>query len=323
MSPSPNGRCAVVRLSTGAALLAVALLTGACTSAITPLPESRPAPVVVPEAPTAAVVPRRLLIDRALPSAQYAVRVVSALRVDSQGAPLQEEVRAEGTVTVQGTRAPSATSPTLGALRADGQVEGFRVTATSRIRDARASALPGTTPPPLPDVPIATSFEAVFDSVLARVAPVPPLANECDQPSVAAAALAREVLIRLPDAIAPGLTWQDSVRVFTCRGGVPITLHLASETRVTDIARDGRRATLERTVRSSAEGQLALGWRTVGLRGRGDARYTLTLRLPEGTVDRVDGTGEMRFEASDSARPSARDTRVVQRTTYEARRITP
>lgn len=323
MTPSPRGRRAVVRWCTGVALLAVALLPGACTPAVTPLPESRPAPVVAPETPPPAVAPRRFSIDRTLPSAQYAVRVVSALRADSQGAPLEEEVRAEGTVTVRGTRARSATSPTLDALRAEGRVDGFRLTASARVRDARGSALPGTTPPALPDAPIVTAFEAVFDSVLARVAPVPPLANECDQPSVAAAALAREVLLRLPEAITPGLAWQDSVRVFTCRGGVPITLHLVSETRVTEIARDGRRATLERSVRSTAEGELALGWRTVGLRGRGDARYTVTLDLPEGTVNRVDGTGEMRFEASDSARPSARDTRVLQRTTYEARRITP
>lgn len=255
---------------------------------------------------------------------RYEVRLRTTLRLDSLGTPVEEQMSSEGTIALQGQRGPSATSPSLQALRANGRVESYRLSSSPRVRAARASALPGASASlPASEGVVSTMFEAVFDSVLARVTPTPALANECDQPAAAAVGLARELLLRLPEALSEGQRWQDTARVFSCRNGVPITLQLVHDTRVTALSSDGRQATLERTVETRADGRLALGWRTVSVQGTGSARYTITLRVPEGVVDRVAGGGEMRFDASDSARPSARVTRVDQRTQYEARRLPP
>lgn len=264
------------------------------------------------------------MIARDLPMARYEVRLRTTLRLDSLGTPVEEQMSSEGTITLQGRRGPSATSPTLQALQASGRIEGYRLSASPRVRDARTSALPGASAslPPTEGV-VSSAFEAVFDSVLARITPSPALANECDHPAAAAVGLARELLLRLPETLTEGERWQDSARVFSCRNGVPITLQLAHDTRVTALSADWRQATLERTVQTRADGRLALGWRTVSVQGSGRARYTITLRVPDGVVERVEGAGEMRFDASDSARPSARDTRVDQRTQYDARRVSP
>jgi hypothetical protein len=305
-------------------VLVLAVTLGACAPGVAPLPAPTPAPGR-DSAPTVVVPPdRRVLIARELPMARYEVRLRTTLRLDSLGTPVEEQMSSEGTISFQGRRGPSAASPSLQALQATGRVEGYRVSTSTRVRDARTSALPGAAASlPASGEPVSAAFEAVFDSVLARITPTPALANECDHPAAAAVSVARELLLRLPETLSNGQQWQDSARVFTCRNGVPITVQLVHATRVTALSADGRQATLERTVQTRADGRLALGWRTVSLQGSGNARYTITLRVPDGVVERVEGTGEMRFDASDSARPSARVTRVDQRTQYEARRLSP
>jgi hypothetical protein len=315
-----------------AALGLSAVLAGACAPAVAPLPAPAPAPRDPPSVPAPSRVDRRIAIAPQLPAARYRVAVRTVLQSEEPaaagrpgGTSAEEVVLAEATITLRGERSWSAAvGPDPwppGALRASGRVDGFRLTASPRVQAARPGAL--ATPAPAADSLPAVTFDAVLDSVLARIAPTPALVNECDQPSVAAAGLARELLVRLPETIETGAAWRDSARVFTCRGGVPITLYLANETRVVSIAADGRSVTLRRTVRTRVEGQLVLAWRTITLRGSGEATSTLALRLPDGTADQVTGTGVLRFEARDSARPTARETLIVQRTQYEAARLAP
>lgn len=297
---------------------------GACAPGVAPLPTPVPEPVREPVPTVAPPAVRRVVVGRVLPPTRYEVRLRTTLRVDSLGTPVEEQMSSEGTIALQGRRAPATAPSSLDAVQASGRIEGYRLITSSRVREARTSALPGAAASlPASEGPVTTAFEAVFDSVLARVTPTPAPANECDHPAVAAVGLARELLLRLPEALTEGQRWQDSARVFSCRNGVPITLVLRHDTRVIALSADGRQATLERTVQMRADGRLALGWRSVSLQGAGNARYTITLHVPDGVVERVEGGGEMRFDASDSARPSARVTRVDQRTQYEARRLSP
>ena len=310
--------------------VSVCLLAMACAPSVAPLPPPTTGPAPAPVEPTLGAMPRAVRIASAIPESRYTVRVVTALEVDSIGRGdsvphlLYDTVSTVGVVALSGARA-SLTQPSQpGLLRASGTVSGVRIRTSARIREARTSALPGVAPVALsPEEELTVAFSAVFDTALARLTPTPPLANECDQPAVAAAELARDLLLRLPETLTPGAQWADSARVFACRAGVPITMQLVQTTRVDRLAEDGRTATLVRTVTMRADGRLTLGWRTVSLQGTGASQSTLTLRLPDGTVDLVTGTGESRFEASDSARPTAQRTRIVQRTTVEARRLTP
>lgn len=311
-------------------VVAACVLAVACAPAVVPLPPpaTGPAPAPVDAAPGARA--REVRVSSTLPASRYTVRVVTALEVDSIGRGdsvphiIHDTVSSVGVVTLAGARASLAEASQPGVLRASGTVSDVRIRSSARIRAARISALPGVAPAALsPDDDLVVNFSAVFDTTLARLTPIPPLANECDQPAVAAADLARELLLRLPETLMAGAQWSDSARVFTCRAGVPITLQLTHTTRVDRLSDDGRSATLTRTAAMRAEGRFTLGWRTVSIQGTGASQSTLTLRLPDGLVDVVTGSGESHFEASDSARPTAQRTRIVQRTTVEARRLAP
>jgi hypothetical protein len=257
---------------------------------------------------------------------RYEVQSRSQLTVDSAGTPVTETVESAGAVSFTGEREFPEGQSAPGTLRASGRVDGFVMTPTSRLANARASALPGVaTLPGSPALPQSVAFDATLDGTITRVAPNPTPANECDHPSLAATALARELLVRLPTTLAVGDAWRETTRVFACRGGVPVTVETTSAFRVLGVetGAEGAVARIERLTTTSASGELASTWRSVSLTGAGQGRYELRVALPTGVVFDVTGQSETRFETRDSARPAGGRAVVVQRVDYRATRRSP
>jgi hypothetical protein len=260
---------------------------------------------------------------------RYTVRSRSQLTQDSAGTPVVEQVEATAFVSFALTRLgdPMSSAVPMG-LRATGRVENFVLAPTTRLANARTSALAGVTQPPgFPTLPLMVPFEAVVEGSTARVSPTPPLANECDQPETAATALARELLVRLPGALAAGSAWTDTTRVFVCRGGVPVTVHTIASNRVLalDDSPDGpsTRLRLVRDLTIRAEGEQASAWRRMTLNGRGQGRQELIIAVPAGVLQELRSDSDTVFEVRDSARPHDGQQRVTQRVEYTARALRP
>jgi len=259
---------------------------------------------------------------------QYAVRSRSQFTTDSAGTPITEQVESTAFVRFSLERTGSPTDTASLGLRGTGRVEGFVMAPTTRLATARTSALSGVADPPAyPTLPLSVPFEALFEGPGTRVAPTPPLANECDRPETGATAMARELLVRLPGALTTGSTWTDTSRVFVCRGGVPVTVETLATTRVSAIEGSAEGpATRVRVVRQleiRAEGEQATAWRTVALLGRGHGHQTLVLSAPSGVLQEMQSDSETVFDVRDTARPDGGTQRVTQRVQYTARLVRP
>jgi hypothetical protein len=259
---------------------------------------------------------------------RYEVRSESRLVVDSAGTPITETVSSAAAVSFSLERTGDPRSPAPLGLRGSGRVEGFVLTPSPRLSAARSSALAGELETPAaPSLPITVAFDAMVDGLIARASPVPALANECDRPELGATALARELLVRLPGALAAGDQWTDTTRVFVCRGGVPVTAETIATSRVEALesgaAGPASIARLVRTLEMRSEGEQASAWRAVGLVGRGRGRQELRVSLPEGVIESLEGTSETNFVLHDSGRPNGGDARLTQQVTYRAVRAAP
>lgn len=259
---------------------------------------------------------------------RYSVRSRSQLTQDSAGTPITEQVESTAFVqfALERTGNPTAASP-LG-LRSTGRVEAFVLTPTTRLVNARSSALTDVAQAPgYPTLPLTVPFEALVDGTITRVAPTPALANECDRPETGATALARELLVRLPGAMAAGSTWADTTRVFVCRGGVPVTVQTIATNRVLALEASAEgadtrlRVTRDLTIR--AEGEQATAWRTVGLIGRGQGRQDVVFSMPAGVLQEMRSESETVFDLRDTARPDDGRQRVTQRVVYTASVVRP
>lgn len=303
------------------------LLVSGCAPAVAPLPAPIPRPAPM-ERPVEVAVPTRVMLALRHDSARYTVHSRSELTQDSAGSPITEQVESTAFVvfTLERTGDPTAQAP-LG-IRGTGRVESFVLTPTTRLASARTSALTGVAEAPdYPTLPLLVRFEAMVDGTLTRVAPTPALANECDRPETGATAMARELLVRLPGALAAGSAWADTSRVFVCRGGVPITVQTIATNRVVAIeaSADGPASRL-RVVRDlviRAEGEQASAWRTVSLTGRGQGRQELTVSAPSGVLQELRSDSETEFDVRDSARPADGRQRVRQRVHYAASLVRP
>jgi hypothetical protein len=308
-------------------LLSLFVLVGGCRPAVTPLPAPTPVPAPIVR-PVDAEVPTRITLALRHASARYTVRSRSELTQDSAGTPITEQVESTAFVqfALERTGDPTARVP-LG-LRGTGRVEGFVLTPTTRLANARTSALSSVAEPPsYPTLPLTVTFEAMVDGTITRVAPTPSLANECDRPETGATAMARELLVRLPGALAAGSAWADTARVFVCRGGVPVTVQTIATNRVTAIegSNDGpaTRVRVVRELRIRAEGEQATTWRTVAVSGRGQGRQELVLSAPAGVLQELESDSETVFDVRDTARPNDGKQRITQRVHYVASLVRP
>jgi hypothetical protein len=310
----------------GRALLLV--LFGGCAPAITPLPPAAPPPVPVvrPPAPIASAAVRVTLALHHDP-VRYTVRSRTQVTVDSVGTPLVEEVNTSAFVTFTLTRVGDPTSPVPLGVRGTGRVERYVLTSTGRLATARplpvTGAPPGTPGSDSPSLPLTVPFEALVDGTTARVSVTPPLPNECDHPDTGATALARELLVRLPGALATGSAWTDTARVFVCRGGVPTTVETIAANRVTafDPSPEGpaTRVHVVRTLSIRVSGEQRSAWRRITLSGRGTGEQHVVVSVPAGVVQELRSDTRTALDIYDSARPRDGQQRVTQRVDYRAR----
>jgi hypothetical protein len=228
-----------------AAALSVALpVLAGCASgpALTPAPS--PAPVAAAPAAPRAV---RFRLPLVTGSAGYDVRVRTELERDSAGRKERDVVESAARVELMVRR------DTRGFLRGAGRVDSFIVRGNgATMRTATPPAMSSTSVA----APLFTSvaIDAVLDSTQLRTIVRPPLANECDRPEAAAAGMARELLVRLPESIGVGDRWRDSLVTLVCRGGVPMTVRTIIESVVSGTSDGDRILRIQRSVATTLEG---------------------------------------------------------------------
>lgn len=269
-----------------------------------PVPEARETPPIPAPVSVARVsLPTRLSGGRWRVVSQINVELrdsASTAAVGSRGnaqAPRRQEVESRGLVSWSGTRNPN------GSMVLAGQVDSFTVRSLFEQQLA-----------PLPTPPALLLLDARVDSATVRVVTRPLLDNECDRPEAAAAALAAEVLVRIPDGVLRGRTWRDSSVTLSCRGGVPMTVVSRMQTTLQDI--DATQLRLERRVELQVSGTGGSAFRAFDVEGQGQATQQLMVDVASGLVRRLDGRSELTITTSERVPQQApRIQTAVQRGT--------
>ena len=286
-------------------MVVFALVLGACAggavspSVPTPVPDTTP-PVTVP----VATVPRVALPAR-LPSTSWRVQSIARVKVTGGGvsgaAADEQRVQSNALVSWSMERQPS------GAMRAAGQVDSFTVRTSF---DTQRGTM-------LPTIPAMVLLEATLDSALFRVSTKPPLANECDRPEAGAAALARELLVRVPNGVRQGDRWKDSSVTLICRSGVPMTVYTKVESRLDQLTPE--RLVVRRESVSRFDGRGGSAFRSLELVGTASGVQTMQIEALRGTVDRLEGTSTLTLQATERTPGNApRVQQVTQRTDLTA-----
>lgn len=256
-------------------LLGLALAACGGGPVVTPVPV--PAPRETPPIPAPVSVARVSLPTR-LSGGSW--RVVSQVSVElkdsvqSKRTSPHQDVQSSALVSWSGTRTAN------GAMVLSGQVDSFTVRTTFDQQLA-----------PLPTPPALVLLDARVDSSTLRVVTRPLLDNECDRPEAAAAALAADVLVRIPDGVVRGSTWRDSTVTLVCRGGIPMTLMSVSQTTLQSIEPSELR--LERRVALDVSGSGGSAFRAFEVQGRGQATHNIVVDAATGMLRRLEGRSEM------------------------------
>ncbi len=211
--------------------------------------------------------------------------------------PRRQDVESRGLVSWSGTRSPN------GSMVLAGQVDSFTVRSSF---DQQLAPLP--TPPPL------LLLDARVDSTTVRVVTRPVLDNECDRPEAAAAALAAEVLVRIPDGVVRGSSWRDSSVTVSCRAGVPMTL--VSRMLTTLVGVESTQLRLERRAEVQVTGTGGSAFRAFDVRGQGQTTQELMVDAASGLLRRLEGRSELTLTTSERVPQQApRMQTAVQRGT--------
>lgn len=295
------------------ALAGSAFVLAACAPSIAPLPAPTPnAPT--PVTPTA---PAPEIARVSLPSRLGATtwRVSNSARLKASGAGVSpDEQRVDSRALVSWTLTRSAT----GGVRGTGQVDSFTVSssldsATSATTGRGNGATAALTPSML-------LIEATVDSALSRVSIRPPLANECDRSEVSAAALARELLIRIPDGVVANDRWRDSTAMLVCRSGVPMVVHTTTWSTLESINAD--RLIVKRDITTRLEGKGGSAFRALELSGSGTGTQRAEVRITDGSVSKLEGSSTLTLQLRETAPPApAKSSQLVQRVEFKAERI--
>lgn len=172
-----------------------------------------------------------------------------------------------------------------GGLRGRGTVERFAV------------RMPGDSLPSSQGLVASVVLEALLDSVTARVTTRPLLANECDRPESAAAALAREFLVRVPDGVTEASQWRDSSATIVCRSGVPMTVYSVVESRVEAMTDDRMR--IRRRITQKLSGVGGSAFRGFEIRGAGSGTQRLIVSLPSLTLLSLEGESRLELQVGE------------------------
>lgn len=288
-----------------------ATLLGACggsavgTPAVTPLP----APVVSERIPEPS---RRVLrLPSRIATTSWQVTTTASLRASGAD---QAEQRMTSRALVSWTFERASD----GSLRGTGQVDSLTFQSTlDSARTLPSVARGNVNSTPRPSLLL---LDAFVDSLSRRVVTRPPLVNECDRPELAAVALARDVLVRIPDGLTVGDQWRDSTVSFVCRMGVPITIYTTALSEVERL--DPDHLLIKRTVSGTLEGKGGSAFRAFEVNGTSAGSQRLRIHPVSGVLENLEGSSTLTLlvtERTPSGMPQTE--RVVQQTTLNAKRV--
>ncbi len=281
--------------------LAWLVLAGACRGTVTPAAVPSPSGPTAPPPPAVAAV-RRTALPANIPGASWIVTSAARLRVN--GVADEQRVESQARVSWTFDRHPS------GSARATGQVDAFSV------RSSLDSGRTGAAPPAA-----RLLLDGLLDSAVVRVVTRPPQANECDRYESSAAALARELLVRVPDGFQVGDRWRDSTVSLVCRSGVPITVYTTIISRVERLTDEV--LVVRREIQSTLDGRGGSAFRSLELVGTGSGEQRVEINAQTGILERLVGTSTLTLKVTEhtpSLPPRTQD--VVQRVELKAERVT-
>jgi hypothetical protein len=290
-----------------------ALLLHACSRTVTPVVPTTPVPQATAPVVSAPTV-RRVLLPTTIAETRWRISSMARLQLTPTGArnggrAEEQSVESEGMVTWRLAR------QTNGALRGTGQIDGYIVRSSldSGVRSTPATAASRA---PLPLL----LLDVLLDSVTARVTTRPLLTNECDRWEASAAALARELLVRIPDGLTVGDRWRDSTVSLVCRSTVPMTVHTVVRSTIETL--DDERVIVRREISTRLDGKGGSAFRALELTGSGSELHRVELRLRDGTVTSLSGDGTITLQTRELTPPAPpKAFTVVQRITLRAERI--
>ncbi|HYW30091.1 MAG TPA: hypothetical protein VE869_01200 [Gemmatimonas sp.] len=282
----------------------------ACSGGLTPAPAPAPAPAPGPAAPraeTPAVRATRFRLPLALSSVSYRVELRAELERDSAS-------RRERDVSETSARVALALRrDARGSLRGTGRVDSFTVRASGVSVRPSANVTRSTASVPAP-LFTSVAVDATLDSTQLRATVRPALPNECDRPEAAAASIARELLVRVPENVSIGDRWRDSLVTLVCRGAIPMTLRTIVES-VADETRDGDRILhVRQSTFSVLEGSSRTPWRQVTVSGTGSGTQDVLIDIARGVVTAIDGGSTLVVTVMNGSLRDASATQTVKQT---------
>jgi hypothetical protein len=288
------------------------VLAAACSRKAPPVIEP-PTPTPEPVVPVVLEPPpvSSWTIPSVVPQTRYVSEVTAVLRRDSAGLVLEERVETRGLITLQGRR------DTLGAFRGTGVVDSFVVRGLERVLTPNQAEPTTRAVPVLPNPPLTVPFAASLDTRMIRISTRPPLANECDRVESGATNIVRDLVLRLPQKLSVGRTWQDSTVGFVCRLGVPITTRTRSTFLVAGMERVNDRVLLivRKTTDITMSGELKSTWRTVTVNATGQNTQMSRVDAESGVMRSAEGEGLLTVKLVDTSRRDGSGTQEVRQQT--------
>lgn len=296
----------LTRTHASALVCALAVVATACAPRAVVVPPSRPIPMPAPApVPVVEVAPTRFAIPALVTDTRYAIESRTTLLRDSAGRREEQQLSSDARVVVRYRRTPT------GGLSGTGRLSQYAVTSGFSATPVRLDSL---------------RFDITLDDVWLRVMPTPALVNECDRPETSALALVREVLLRVPSSVSVGDSWQDSTVQVVCRSNVALVMRTTHRYTVADSSREAgsMQLVVRRVSQSRLEGKTSTAWRSIDIRGTGDATLEARVAVSTGAVQRVESASTLALTVSDRTSSTAlRTQQVTQRVTLRARVVDP
>lgn len=294
------------------------MLLAAMAGCRAPSPAPAPEPTVAVEAPAPVrpAVARFRLPDQ-LPLTTYRVEQRSRLTLQGGTASADESIDISGRVAVALRRADA------GWLDGTATVDSVDRRSSTAIATAIPDAATARMPAGAPSTPGPTALDLRLDPAGWSVRPRTVVPDSCDRDDDGAAALARELLVRVPRDVGVGDRWQDSLPSVTCRSGVPVAVVTLVASRLDEVRNTADGATLlvlHRTITTRLAGERRLPWSRLELSGDGQGTAVVLLDAVRGTPVTIDGEHTLTLRVLDGTLPDApRQYTVTQRTTLTAR----
>jgi hypothetical protein len=291
------------------------LATMAGCRAPSPAPALEPTVAVEGPAPVRPAVARFRLPEQ-LPLTTYRVEQRARLALDGRTVAAAETVDLDGRVTVLLRRADE------GWLDGSATVDSISQRASPTVATAAPDAATDRTPPGAGASTASLSLQLRLDPSTWSAQPLSATPNSCDRDD-AAAALARELLVRVPRDVAVGDRWRDSLPSTTCRAGIPVTVVTIVESRLAELRAGTDGAPLlvvHRTLSTHLTGARRLPWSRLEVFGDGQGSAVVQLDAVRGMPVTIDGESVLQLRVLDGTLPDApRQHAVTQRTILTVR----